>query len=255
MSEEKEKGIDYSAILADLESKRSVLDAAIGSLRTAIAAGALGSANGVSYVNVAASVVSPSSTAGEIPVGAFLGRSIPDAAKLCLQIAKRQMTTREIAEGLKKGGIVSTGKTSFSAIVHAVLTRASKSGGGIVKFDKSHWGLAGWLPPGLRTTQGSPEAGRSRKKKSKRQRIVSAPVRVTPEPTKVTTADSGHHPAKLSERAIEFLKAHPSDAFTAKELSEHFGIHHKVISMTLARPVKSGLIRMFAPGTYTAAQH
>src|SRR5579863_6215867 len=114
---------DYTAIIADLEAKKAALDATITAFRAAQAAGALGQPGDAS---VSPSLAAPfAASGGEVPVGAFLGRSIPEAAKLCLQIVKRKMTTREIADALKKGGIESTSK-SFPMIVHSILDRASK---------------------------------------------------------------------------------------------------------------------------------
>jgi len=256
MSGENEaKTLDYGVFLADLEAKRAALVQAIASIRSLMASGAL-AVSGAEMAPASNGGPLVSAYGGEIPVGAFLGKSIPDAAKLCLQIVRRKMTTREIADGLRKGGIESTGKTSFNGIVHSVLTRASKSNSGIVKFDRSHWGLVDWLPPGMRTTQGKADVRRTRKARSKRTKsATSTALSVAESTAKLEGTDDGHHPGKLSERAVGFLKAHPNEEFTAKQLSERFGIHHKVISMTLARPVKNGLIRMSAPGTYTAASH
>ncbi len=253
MAENENKIFDYGAVLADLQAKRAALDQAIISLQAAAASGALiaGPGEAASALNGLASL---GTYGGDVPVGAFLGKSIPDAAKLCLQIVRRKMTTREIADALKKGGIDSTAKTSFSAIVHSVLTRASKSDVGIVKFDRSHWGLAEWMPRGLRTGQGKVGAARRRKPKSTKSGVSSERKPVADAMAKLDAEGSGHHPGKLSERAVEFLKAHPSEEFTAKQLSEQFGIHSKVISMTLAKPVKDGKIMMSAPSTYTAAK-
>jgi hypothetical protein len=137
---------DYAAVISDLEAKRAALDATIGSLRAAQALGALGqSGEGSSMGNT----LVPSISGGEVPAGAFFSKSIPEAAKLYLAIVKRKQTSREIAEGLKKGGIESKSK-SFNAQVHSILDRARKAGTGIfVKLD-GHWGLAEWYPSALR---------------------------------------------------------------------------------------------------------
>jgi len=252
-SEHEIKALDYGIFLADLEAKRSALDQVIASIRSLMASGALGGASG-ELIPTMNGGVSLAAYGGDIPVGAFLGKSIPDAAKLCLQIVKKKLTTREIAEGLRKGGIESTGKTSFNAIVHSVLTRASKAGSGIVKFDRSHWGLADWLPPGVRTTQGKPEVRRSRRGRAKRPKTESPAALPVPKPSRPGSITDSHRPARLWERAVAFLKEHSDKEFTAEQLGEKFGIHAKVISMTLARPVKKNLIRMSAPGTYTGGR-
>jgi hypothetical protein len=258
MSGENEaKSLDYGVFLADLESKRAALDQAIASIRSLMAAGALavGSLESLPSLNGGPPTNVYSGT-GEVPVGAFLGKSIPDAAKLCLQIVKRKMTTKEIAESLQRGGIETKGKSSFNAIVHSVLTRLSKTGKGIVKFEGSRWGLVEWLHPGLRSTQGKTEVRRPRKAKTKRQRPAHAPhSKARPAVIgKAVEGDDGHHPGKLWQRAVDLINKNPTEKFTAQQLSEKFGIHNRVISMTLAKPVREGLIKMPAPKTYTSAK-
>src|SRR5271166_4055386 len=98
--------IDYGAILANMEAKKAALEAAIASLRAALAMGALG-ASGDLPEGIAAASVSAALYGGDVPNGAFLGKSIPDAAKLYLEIVKKKQTSREIAEALQKGGIES----------------------------------------------------------------------------------------------------------------------------------------------------
>src|ERR1700679_3542787 len=74
-----EQQIDYSAVLADMEAKRTALDAAIASMRKFLNGQAGGSSTGESVPG------SASFPSGEIPTGAFLGKSIPEAATLYLQ--------------------------------------------------------------------------------------------------------------------------------------------------------------------------
>lgn len=254
-SENDIKSLDYGLFLADLEAKRAALDQAIASIKSLMASGALaaGSSDPLASPNGGPAIALYSGM-GEVPVGAFLGKSIPDAARLCLQIVKRKMTSKEIAESLQKGGIETKGKTRFNAIVHSVLTRLYKTHKGIEKFEGSRWGLAEWVYPGLRSAQDKGATHRSRKGKPKRHRHQASPKPAPVEATKPESATVGHHPAKLSERAVDFLKAHPSQEFTALQLADKFGIHNRVISMTLAKPVKEGKIRMSAPSTYTAAK-
>lgn len=90
MAEEK---MDYSSMLADMEAKKAALETAIASLRAALAAGALG-APGDLPVGAAASL--PTAVSGDIPTGAFLGKSIPAAIKLYLAAMRKKCTTREM---------------------------------------------------------------------------------------------------------------------------------------------------------------
>src|SRR5438552_9486563 len=141
--------MDYAAILADLEAKRNALEATIASFRNALAHGALGqageippSSNGLTS-GVYPSTLALSISGGEVPAGAFLGKSIPDATKLYLEIVKKKQTSKEISDALQKGGMETNSK-NFPQMVHSVLDRARKANTGIVKLDRSHWGLAAW---------------------------------------------------------------------------------------------------------------
>jgi hypothetical protein len=246
MAAENESAIDYGAILSDLEAKKTAIETAIAGLRAMM--GMMGSSEGMSYVKSEAALVNSSIHGGEIPAGAFLGKSIPESAKLYLSIAKSKKTTREIADALRKGGM-ETSSTNFENIVHAGLTRTMKSAGAFLRVGKS-WALPEWYPAGVRSAAVN-EKRKPRKAKRRNTERRDSAMQILPAKAEQVMAE-GHHPAKLWERAVAFLKEHPNQEFTSLQLSEKFGIHAKVISMTLARPVKDGLIKMSAPGTYSA---
>ena len=250
MAAENENKLDYGAILADLEAKKNVLEQAIASLRAAIAIGTLGSTEGSSYVNLAANVVSPSIHGGEVPSGAFFGKSIPETAKLFLSIVKKKQSTKEICDALKKGGMETT-SDNWEGIVAAGLNRAMNNTGAFLRVGKN-WALPEWYPAGMRVVKDKRENRKTRKAKRKRSesmKPVPAPPIKTGHDLPIT---EGHHPAKLWERAVAFINEHPSEQFTSQQLSEKFGIHYKVISMALGKPVKQNLIKLVAPRTYMA---
>ena len=242
--------IDYAAIIADLEAKRAALDTAIASLKAVASFSTVGPVEGMSYMNLAVDVRSPSASGGGVPDGAFHGKSIPSAIKLYLELVNKKQTPKEISDGLKKGGMESTSKW-FEKIIYATLDRLRKAGE-VVKVE-GQWGLPTWYPALVRAglaekSQKSKGKGRSRKRVSKTE-----PQKLLRSKTE-TNVDEGHHPEKLSERLTMLLKEHPKEGFTAKQLSERFGIHPKVISMTMGTIMKKGEIRLSAPGTYTASK-
>ena len=242
--------IDYAAIIADLEAKRAALETAITSLKTVIASGALGPSEGTSYVNLAATVVNPAAPSGEIPDGAFHGKTIPAAIKLYLSLMHKKQTAREISDGLKKGGMESTSKW-FDKIIYATLDRLRK-GGEIVKIE-GNWGLPEWYPALMRAGIG--ENGQKPKRRGRPRKVISKAggQKLLPA-AKDIKEDQGHHPAKLSERIVALLNERKNEEFTAKQLSERFGIHAKVIAMTMGTLMKKGGIRLSAPGTYSASK-
>jgi hypothetical protein len=241
--------VDYMAILADLEAKKAALEQAIASFRNALALGALGAsdvANALVPSVFGPSTFVPSITGGEIPAGAFLGKSISEAAKLYLEIVKKKQTTREIADALPKGGIESTSKKNWIPIVHAALVRIHKAGA-LVKIG-NQWGLAVWYPKGIgsaTTTTASRVKKKQRKTKnnepSKPLALQSAP------PGPESTAGL---PRKANERALEFL-SHNHGEHSLAEVSKHLGMGVKGARLILGKLVKKGKARMSAPGMYT----
>lgn len=83
----------------------------------------------------------------ELPVGAFLNMSIPEAIRLYLSAVKRKQTAREIAAALKDGGMESTA-ANWETTVTGALHRL-KTTGHVLRF-KDGWGLADFYPDSLR---------------------------------------------------------------------------------------------------------
>lgn len=230
--------IDYAAILADLESKKLAIEQAIISLRTALSIGAIGKIGegmGIGMADSVSVALSPSfgAAGGEVPSGAFLGKSIPEAAKLYLAIVKRKQTSREIAEALLKGGIESSAK-NFNTQVHSILDRARKSGAGIVKLDKSHWGLVEWYPASLRGIGGT-EKRQSRPKRRKGKQSPS---------TSIPPAD-GMGP---QQRIVQFLTG--KGFVTAKDVADHAGLKIQTVYLVLSKLVATKKVEKSPDGHY-----
>jgi len=245
MSEENEGRIDYGTFIADLEAKKTVLDNLIASLKAAMAAGALGPTEGASFVNLGATVVNPSIHGGEIPAGAFLGKSIPEAVKAYLSLVKRKATTREIAEALLKGGMETSGKGSFETIVGSALYRV-RNQGEILRV-KGAWGLAEWWPAGIRAAAGKEKSKARKAKKTSRK---EPKIRMLHDEI-LSTTDKTH---KLWDRILQTLREHPDKEFTKNQISTSLGMAVKVVAPALARLVKKGSIKMASPNTYAAIQ-
>jgi hypothetical protein len=175
---------DFGEVLAALEAKRAALDTLIASFRAAISIGALGQTGDVEIAVPTGSISLSGATptvAVELPQGALLGMSIPNAIKLLLSAARRKMTTREITTGLKEGGVESTSKF-FENTVTTALHRL-KAVGEVLKFNDG-WALAELYPESLRNRlaaqgeQRKPKKatkGRKRSPKSKTARVLTLP--------------------------------------------------------------------------------
>lgn len=243
-TETEKKTLDYGAFLADLEAKRSALDQAIASLRAVMAAG---TSEGVSSVNMAVTLANPVIHNGEIPAGAFLGKSIPEAAKLYLSIVRAKQTTREIAEAMLKGGMETT-SSNFENIVGAGIHRASKKDGEIVKVGRA-WALAAWYPSGIRaaTAKGTRKARKALM--SRKQKSVKAKIAVASQQS--STESNGH--SKPQERIAEFLRSNPTKIYTPREVSQELGIEINPTLLTLGRLAAKKVAEKIESGKYRAA--
>lgn len=242
--------MDYTAMLADLEAKRAALDQMIASLRTALALGALGQAGDVPPPSngIVPSTFVPSMTGGDVPAGAFLGKSIPEAAKLYLEIVKKKQTSKEITEALLKGGMESTSK-NFPQIVHSVLDRARKANTGIVKLDRSYWGLAEWYPASLLSSIAQ-EKRVPRKKARKAKAKLNTPAGQATAPSQPALPPAA--PQKAGDRVLELLLRNPEGEYSAHGIGARLEMNETGVRLILGKLVKAGKIRMTAPGMYTA---
>jgi hypothetical protein len=238
------ENIDYAAILADLEAKKAALEGAIAAVRSAIAMGAAGQSGDVSAAASSPSGGISSLHNGEVPAGAFLGKSIPEAAKLYLAIVKKKQTSKEIAEGLKRGGIESTAK-NFFGIVHSILDRTRKSNGGVVKLDRSHWGLTDWYPRGVAS---SPAPSGKKTKGKKKAAKKAAPQKQEPEAENSVPVPAARTGKGLNGRMLAILREHPHQEFSAEYLSKKLGANARVISMQMSKLVKERQAEKVAGG-------
>ena len=197
--------VDYTGMLADVEAKITALESLCASLKAAQAPGALGP--GVD-VSVSHGIDAYVSEPVELPVGAFLRKSIPDAVKLYLSAVKKKQTVREIATALKEGGMESTA-TNFETVVTGTLNRlkASKE---VFRF-KDGWGLAEHYSESLRNRI-SQEHKPVRKKKAKAKK--AAGIKIKKEPSdKASIPVVAQQPQGLEQRIEVVLKSNPSKTF------------------------------------------
>lgn len=127
--------INYDAVIADLEAKKAHLESTIAALRAIAGLGNLGmnpTPNGPG---------SGASDNGKIAPDAFLGKSIPDAAKVHLANVRRKLSTQELMDAMEAGGLPG----SKYSVVYSILRRRENQIGDIINI-KGDWGLADWYP-------------------------------------------------------------------------------------------------------------
>jgi hypothetical protein len=251
--------LDYAAIIADLEAKKAAIESTIISIRQAMASGVLGLSQGGDVPSGVPGGSSLSMYSGDIPAGAFLGKSIPEAARIYLEIVKRKQTSREIAEALQKGGMEST-SNNFVGIVHAVLDRSRKAPNALIVKLGSQWGLAGWYPKGILNSVTSAPVSKKKGKKGKKTKgngKSSDNKEILALPAASETAHQekpGGEPA-LGMRAqiVELLKSTPGEEFSAEVLSEKFGQKVQVTRMVMGKLITDGVVQKTQGGGYRAS--
>ncbi len=255
MADEKHS-FDYNLILADLEAKKTALEAAIASLRMAAASGALtGIASSSANPASVAVPYAPHGSAGtsgysgyvapEVPSGAFLGKSVREATILYLSLIKRNQTTREIAAALQAGGMESTSK-NFTEMVGTVLYQIMKKAGGAILRIGDAWGLAEWYPAGFRSSNQEPNKG---KKKRIRRVINKATVRRVIEQTAPGLKTPGPQ-----DRIATLLWESPDKQFGVSEIASELKIHPKAAVLFLGKLEKKKSVKKIMLGGHPQYQ-
>jgi hypothetical protein len=242
--------IDYAAILADLEAKKVALEAAIASVRAAIVAGTLGqSGDGMTF---SAAGLPGALTGGEVPAGAFLGKSIPDAAKLYLEIVKKKQTSKEIADALLKGGMETTSK-DFPSIVHAIMDRARKAKNpALVKVDKSHWGLTGWWPKGIGSANGTQSKKPSKKKGAKKAAGKPSTIKMAQPSTIAPSIPTAEQKGSSAKTVLDAVRAKSGIEFTLQDVAKEAELDIRKVNLAMGNLVRSRKVEKTSSGKYRA---
>lgn len=133
--------INYEAVLADLEAKKNHLEAAIAGIKLIL--GRDGTVQS-----------GPTGGGGGKPAhDAFIGMSIPEAAKKHLTTVRKKLPTQELMTAMEAGGL----PPSKYNTVYAILSRRENKVGDIINM-KGDWGLAEWYP-NYRKKSSATEAG------------------------------------------------------------------------------------------------
>jgi hypothetical protein len=195
------EGIDYAAVLADLEAKKTVIDAMIANTRQLLN---LGVEQGATPAGGAPAEKTPT----VVRTDTFFRMTMPDAIVKYLEIAKRPQTLSEITKALEDGGLPTTASNVMN-IVGSRLSRL-KSMGKVCQPSTGKWGLSEWYPAASRLAAAAKPKGkkRGRPKKSK-----VAPQSTDKPPTSKPTPDQ-----------IERMKALQAAGKKFGEIGKELGI-------------------------------
>jgi len=125
--------INYAAVLADLQAKRTQLDSAIAAIRVLMEQTGVMAATAPPVPRIAG--------LSDVPPHAFVGLSISAAVRMLLEMVQRRLSVAEILQGLEAGGL----KPNKYRNVYSILRGREAYQADIIKVDKK-WGLAEWNP-------------------------------------------------------------------------------------------------------------
>lgn len=138
-AKENERIQALATVLADLESERAGLDAAIAVIRRKMGSAAPAESTPAAAPAEPATRVFFSEL--ELPSDAFFGMSIREAARKYLSVAKGKRPTKDMCAALLRGGFQTTAQ-NFAATLYSALSRQDdvfvRVGG--------DWGLVEWYP-------------------------------------------------------------------------------------------------------------
>jgi hypothetical protein len=209
------EGIDYKAVLLDLETKKAAIDATIIGVRQMLNVGADQTVGGT-----AAPTSERKEQATEVRFDSFFGMSMPDAITKFLEISKRPQTVSDITKALQDGGFPTTAKNLISS-VGSTLTRM-KTAGDVVSVS-GKWGISAWYPALRRERVDAVQKANGAKSKKKKSKTKAAMKSSEPKPSS---------PQPTAEQ-IERIKALHAEGKKPGEIGKAVGVHHFTVLRVL----------------------
>jgi hypothetical protein len=219
----------FTAAIKELLAKRALIDATLANL-VALSGGQMPSVDLPAGLGFAPQG-NGDSQPFELPRGAFLNKSLPEAIKLYLSAVKKKQTIREIATALKDGG-VETNSDNFENVITGCLNRM-KSNGLILRF-KEGWALAEFYPAHLRTSLSQDKSKKPKTAKKKAKKISN-----TVKLQKQNPASSPIPADGLESRIEAYALEHTGEVVNFKQVAKALpGTVPSVVSLALGRMAK-----------------
>jgi hypothetical protein len=201
--------IDYVAVLADLEARKTAIDAAIAGVRQMLGLG--------SDQAVTSSMSARKERATEVRVDSFFGMTMPDAIVKFLEITKQPQSVSDITVALLDGGFKTTAKNLMPS-VGSTLSRM-KTAGDLVSV-QGKWGLVSWYPGMRKEKLESPSKILSLKQPTKKETTGADMV----QPTLFGGSQSTRGRRKLTPEQVEQIKIQRAAGKTLDEIAKEFGV-------------------------------
>lgn len=126
-------GIDYKAVLADLEAKKAAIEASIAGIKQMLGH-AEGTANATGSLHT-----------GKDHPSSFSKMSIVEAAEHYLRRVNAMKSTADIVSALEEGGIVHA-SADFRKTVSTILNQKARDKSSEITKVRDKWGLSSWGP-------------------------------------------------------------------------------------------------------------
>ncbi len=231
----------YAAMLADLESERAKIDAAIAAIRPLAGvegAESVASATGATQLSAQRKPELPT----KIEFDTFFSLNIPEAIKKFLAMMKRPQTVSAITEALRTGGLSTTAEDLMGTIT-ATLTRMRRTTGEVVPVRRGEWGLKEWYPGRKFDT---PEPKKKPKKGSRKAKTQKSSTAKQSKPKATVTETQPSPPAseksnviwKPTPEQIAQIKALHATGKKPGEISKETGVAPLVVGKIVAREAK-----------------
>lgn len=226
-------------ILAGMLAKVAAWQAAVDSYRAAKAL-EQGASGDVTVAGAARGVI-------ELPINAFRGMTLNEAIKLFFQSVQRKQTASEIAEGLKRGGLVSTAK-DVGPTIRSALNKL-KADGVLLRFPDG-WDLAEAHSAAIRNrVTKETSRPRSRRKSASTKRVAKKEHQAK---ARKTQGPADTDPNSMAARVVSFLRQRGKPS-AASDVAAAVGSDTKVVGLALGRLKVKGRVTRNAEGLYSAA--
>jgi hypothetical protein len=205
------EGIDYNAVLLDLETKKAAIDATIVGVRQMLNLGADQTVGG------AVPTSERKEQSAEVRFDSFFGMSMPDAITKFLEMSKRPQSVSDITKALQDGGFPTTAKNLLGS-AGSTLTRMKQAGDVVSVSGK--WGMSAWYPALRRERVEAVQKANGAKSKKKKAKTVKS--KEPKPPSSQPTAEQ-----------IEQIKALHAEGKKPGEIGKAVGVHHFTVLRVL----------------------
>jgi len=222
--------------LAMVEARIAALNQLKESYLQAVSVGAFGQPGDI---DLSALSNGARSSSYDLPTGALLGKSVPQAIKLYLGAVRKKQTASEIMAALKDGGLESTAANFLNNVISSL--HRLKKAGDVLQF-KDGWALAEFYPETLRARIAKDAEP---KKKQRKARRTARNKETSPRRSRAVREGPG-----LSERVTSYLQTRGREFTAVQELVAQLKVAAPVLNLTLGRLVKQEKLEKNQNGQY-----